>query len=97
MQPKMILRITICHISITPVSARIARIAAWTNDKIWVISKTLYLLNLSIITPATGDRRNVGICPAKPTSPRRNADPVMWYTSHGSAMRCIQVPMREIL
>jgi hypothetical protein len=39
----------------------------------------------------------VGICPANPTSPNNNAEPVSWYTSQLVATRVIQVPISEIL
>src|SRR6202041_3629768 len=61
-----------------------------------VTSKTLRRLRRSTQTPAKGANRNVGICPAKPTTPSRKAEPVRRYTSQLVARRVIQVPIKEM-
>src|SRR6185437_5952509 len=58
---------------------------------------TVRRFSRSTSTPANGARRNVGICPAKLTTPSSSADPVSRYTSHAVAMRVIHVPISEML
>lgn len=53
------------------------------------------LFHRSAATPANGARKNAGIWLLKPTSPRRNAELVMRYTSQLIAVCCIHVPMSE--
>src|SRR5689334_10700857 len=59
--------------------------------------KTLRRSSRSTHTPAMGHKKKVGICPAKPTSPSKNAEPVKRYTSQLVARRLIQVPINEML
>ena len=65
-------------------------------DKAWVMTRRRRRFHRSARTPPSGASRKVGSCPAKPTSPRRKADPVKRYTSQLVAMRVNQVPTREI-
>jgi hypothetical protein len=44
-----------------------------------------------------GARRNDGMELANPTTPSSTSEPGILYTAHGRAIRCIQVPIREIL
>src|ERR1700733_11901341 len=62
-----------------------------------VTTSTLRRFRRSTHTPAKGANRNVGICPANPTTPSRNAEPVSLYTSQLVARRVIHVPISEIV
>jgi hypothetical protein len=62
----------------------------------WVTRKMVFLFHLSAATPPTGDRMKVGIWLANPTTPSRTGDPVRRYTSQLVAMRCIQVPIKDV-
>ncbi len=62
-----------------------------------VHTNTLRRSTRSTSTPASGAKRNVGICPAKPTVPSSSDDFVNRYTSHDVATRVIHVPISEML
>ena len=50
----------------------------------------------SASTPPNVAKKKIGICPAKPTQPRRTGECVSRYTSHCCATDCIHVPISEI-
>ncbi len=59
-----------------PESVSAARASDCTMASVCVHTSTCWRLSRSTQTPAKGARRNVGICPAKPTVPSSSADPV---------------------
>jgi len=65
-------------------------------DSTCVTTSTRWRSKRSSHTPASGGSRIEGACPAKATSPSRNAESVRRYTSHDVARRVIQEPMSEM-
>ena len=84
-----------CQIWMTPVSASAARMADWSIASTWVATRTRYRSRRSTQTPAKGASKKVGIWLAKPTTPRRTAEPVRRYTSQLIASRVTHVPISE--
>ena len=78
-----------------PVSARAASAADCRSASDWVTSSRRRLSVWSTNTPASGESRKIGICPANPTSPSSLAELVRWYASHREAVVVIQVPTSE--
>jgi hypothetical protein len=73
---------------------------ASANDSIianvCVITSTRRSRHRSTSTPANGASRNVGNCPANPTIPNQNGEPVTRYTSQLVATLVSQLPIIEI-
>jgi hypothetical protein len=56
--------------------ARAANSADWIIASTCVTTRIRWRFQRSTQTPATGARKKVGICPAKPTIPSSRAEPV---------------------
>ena len=65
-----------CHTVMVPRSANQASSADCTIASACVTTSTRWRFQRSTSTPANGASRNVGICPAKPTTPSSSAEPV---------------------
>src|SRR5258705_1248652 len=79
------------------VNTRRASASDWSIDSTCVTSRMRCRSHRSTHTPAIGASSSVGICPQKPTTPRRSTDPVSRYTSQLVATRVIHVPTSETL
>src|SRR5882762_7747551 len=79
------------------VNTRSASATDWSIDSTCVTSRMRWRSHRSTHTTAMGASSSVGICPQKPTTPRRSTDPVSRYTSQLVATRVIHVPTSETL
>lgn len=87
----------IWSIVIIPANANPASANDCSIERTCVTTSVVCRFHLSTQTPASGPSMKVGICPANPTMPKRNAEPVKRYTNQLVAMRVIHVPMSETL
>ena len=97
MMPWIVASTYTCQSWIAPVPTSMAKTAAWSSAATCVIVTRRCLGQRSVITPPISESNSTGRNWSAVTRPSAKGEWVSWSTSQSCAVRCIQLPVWEII